>query len=65
MTDPIDFGKEIGGLIREAIAPVKRELEELRERAPEKGDPAWTPSPWTSMRWPTWSWRSCWSRRAC
>lgn len=38
MTDPIDFGKEIGGLIREAIAPVKRELEELRERAPEKGD---------------------------
>lgn len=39
MTDPIDFGKEIGGLIREAIAPVKRELEELRERAPEKGEP--------------------------
>jgi len=39
MTDPIDFGKEIGGLIREAIAPVKRELEELRERGPEKGDP--------------------------
>lgn len=39
MTDPIDFGKEIGGLIREAIAPVKRELDELRERAPEKGDP--------------------------
>lgn len=39
MTDPIDFGKEIGGLIREAIAPMKRELEELRERGPEKGDP--------------------------
>lgn len=39
MTDPIDFGKEIGGLIREAIAPVKRELEALRERAPEKGEP--------------------------
>ncbi|HGM6729568.1 TPA: hypothetical protein ACKQBZ_000613 [Stenotrophomonas maltophilia] len=39
MTDPIDFGTEIGGLIREAIAPVKRELQELRERAPEKGDP--------------------------
>lgn len=39
MTDPIEFGKEIGGLIREAIAPVKRELEELRERGPEKGDP--------------------------
>ncbi|UQA69541.1 hypothetical protein K1516_16610 [Stenotrophomonas maltophilia] len=39
MTDPIDFGKEIGGLIREAIAPVKRELAELRERGPEKGDP--------------------------
>ncbi|WP_295380322.1 hypothetical protein [uncultured Stenotrophomonas sp.] len=39
MTDPIDFGTEIGGLIREAIAPVKRELQELRERGPEKGDP--------------------------
>lgn len=39
MTDPIDFGKEIGALIREAIAPVTREVEELRERRPEKGDP--------------------------
>lgn len=39
MTDPIDFGKEIGGLIREAIAPVKRELQDLRERGPEKGEP--------------------------
>lgn len=39
MTDPIDFGKEIGGLIREAIAPVKRELQELRERAPLQGEP--------------------------
>jgi len=39
MTDPIDFGTEIGALIREAVAPVKRELEELRQRAPEKGDP--------------------------
>lgn len=39
MTDPIDFGKQIGGLIREAITPLKRELTELRERAPEKGAP--------------------------
>lgn len=39
MTDPIDFGKEIGSLIREAIAPVKLELQELRERGPEKGEP--------------------------
>jgi len=39
MTDPIDFGKEIGCLIREAIAPVKRELQELRERAPLQGEP--------------------------
>jgi len=39
MTDPIDFGKEIGGLIREAIAPLKQELQELRERGTEKGDP--------------------------
>lgn len=39
MTDPIDFGTEIGALIREAVAPVKRELEELRQRAPEKGEP--------------------------
>lgn len=45
MTDPIDFGKEIGGLIREAIAPVKRELEELRERAPEKCDPGQNAEP--------------------
>jgi len=39
MTDPIDFGKQIGGLIREAVAPLQRELAELRERAPEKGEP--------------------------
>lgn len=39
MTDPIDFGKQIGGLIREAIAPLQRDLTDLRERAPEKGDP--------------------------
>ncbi|UUS13341.1 hypothetical protein NMB32_14615 [Stenotrophomonas sp. CD2] len=39
MTDPIDFGTEIGALIREAVAPVKRELEEMRQRAPEKGEP--------------------------
>ncbi|MDC9651518.1 MULTISPECIES: hypothetical protein [Xanthomonas] len=39
MTDPIDFGKQIGGLIREAIAPVRRELDELRELAPLKGEP--------------------------
>ncbi len=39
MTDPIDFGKQIGGLIREAVAPLQRELTELRDRAPEKGEP--------------------------
>jgi hypothetical protein len=39
MTDPIDFGKQIGGLIREAVAPLQRELSELRERAPLKGEP--------------------------
>lgn len=39
MTDPIAFGKEIGGLIRDAIAPVQRELQELRERAPLRGEP--------------------------
>lgn len=39
MTDPIDFGKQIGGLIREAIAPLQLELAALRERGPEKGEP--------------------------
>ncbi len=39
MIDPKVFGREIGGLINDAIGPVKRELQELRERAPEKGDP--------------------------
>lgn len=39
MSDPIDFGKQIGALIRESVAPLQRELAELRERAPEKGEP--------------------------
>lgn len=39
MTDPIDFGKQIGGLIREAIAPLQLELTAMRERGPEKGEP--------------------------
>lgn len=39
MIDPKVFGREIGGLINDAIGPVRRELQELRERGPEKGEP--------------------------
>lgn len=38
MTDPIDFGKELGMLIKEATAPLKKEIEELKSREPEKGE---------------------------
>lgn len=39
MIDPKVFGREIGCLINDALGPVKRDLQELRERAPEKGEP--------------------------
>ncbi len=37
MTDPIDFGKQIGALIREATDALRREMEELKARPLQKG----------------------------
>lgn len=39
MSDPIEFGKELGLLIREALAPLQRQIAALEARAPEKGEP--------------------------
>lgn len=39
MSDPIDFGREIGALIREALAPIQRQLQELQEREIPEGRP--------------------------
>lgn len=39
MSDPIEFGKELARLIREALAPVQRQVAALEARAPEKGEP--------------------------
>jgi hypothetical protein len=45
MSDPIQFGKEIGNIIREALAPIHRRLEVLEQRSPEKGEPGESPPP--------------------
>lgn len=39
MDDPIDFGKELGGIIREALSPVNARLDELSAREAPKGEP--------------------------
>src|SRR5690606_2084471 len=36
--DPVEFGREMGALIREAVEPLKSEIAELRSRQPEKGE---------------------------
>jgi hypothetical protein len=36
--DPVEFGREMGALIREAVGPLKSEIAELRSRQPEKGE---------------------------
>ena len=36
--DPVEFGREMGALIREAVEPLKAEIAELRSRQPEKGE---------------------------
>ncbi|QNH21255.1 hypothetical protein HEP73_02169 [Xanthomonas sp. GW] len=38
MSDPIEFGKELARLVRDALAPVQRQVAALEARAPEKGD---------------------------
>lgn len=39
MTDPIDFGKQIGGLIREALTPLQRQVEALQAVELKQGEP--------------------------
>ncbi|WP_185750040.1 hypothetical protein [Stenotrophomonas sp. 278] len=39
MSDPMDFGKMIGGLIREALAPILKRLTQLEEREIPAGQP--------------------------
>lgn len=36
--DPVEFGREMGALIRDAVEPLKAEIAELRSRQPEKGE---------------------------
>jgi len=38
MIDPVEFGKQIGALIRDATAPLLARIEELEKRQPEKGE---------------------------
>jgi len=40
MTDPIDFGKELGGIVREAIKPLRERLDALEKREPKDGKDA-------------------------
>lgn len=39
MDDPIDFGKELSGIIRDALAPVSARLDELSAREAPRGEP--------------------------
>jgi len=39
MIDAIEFGKAMGAIVREAIAPILRRLEDLEAKQPEKGEP--------------------------
>lgn len=38
MIDPVEFGKQMGALIREATEPLRREIAELKAREPERGE---------------------------
>lgn len=37
--DPVEFGKAIAGIVRDALGPVNQRLDELSAREPAKGDP--------------------------
>lgn len=37
--DPVEFGRSVGETIRDAIAPLRRRIDEVDARQPEKGDP--------------------------
>lgn len=38
MLDPVEFGKAIASIVKDAIAPIAKRLDELESRKPEKGD---------------------------
>jgi hypothetical protein len=38
MIDPVEFGKAMGAIVREAVAPLLRRIEELEKRQPERGE---------------------------
>ena len=38
MSDPKEIGKELGGIVRDAIAPLRERIAELEKREPIKGD---------------------------
>ncbi|WP_202844795.1 hypothetical protein [Luteimonas saliphila] len=38
MIDPIEFGKHMGGIVRDAVAPLLKRIEELEARQPERGE---------------------------
>ncbi len=38
MIDPTEFGKQMGALIREAVAPLAKRIEELEGRTLERGE---------------------------
>jgi hypothetical protein len=38
MIDPVEFGKQMGALVREGLAPVLKRLDELESRQPERGE---------------------------
>lgn len=39
MIDPVEFGKAIGAIVKEATAPLLRRIEELESRQMERGEP--------------------------
>lgn len=38
MLDPVEFGKSMAAIVKEATAPLLKRIEQLEARAPEKGD---------------------------
>jgi hypothetical protein len=39
MIDPTEFGKAMGAIVRAAVEPLERRIEELETREPQKGEP--------------------------
>lgn len=39
MLDPVEFGKAMASIVREATAPLLKRIEQLEARQPERGDP--------------------------